>query len=219
MFGNQLLNVTTVNDDPTMNVEIVERAVHANRLTDGHDVYWTVVYRNTRPDTVITTASVAVTVRDGKGYVLGTESDYLWDVPPNGVQVWKGLTRAENGRPATVELEIREANHSRTGTQPQQYLNFPVGNLRLNAHHDGKWAVSGEITNPYPEQVKNLKVTALARDKDGVLMDSAEGFAGAVGPHRSVPFEVDTWGSRKPVTYNILATPWAQWEKLARLIG
>jgi hypothetical protein len=217
MFGNSTLQTVPINEDDAHGLALVEYACRAMQARSDIIVPYTVIYRNLRADSIVSDASVNIAVRDHQGFALGTCTSQLKEIPPLGVGVLRGAVTAANGKPLIAELEVREVNRHPTGHRPEQFVPFPIERVRFTAKHDGHWNASGEVANPYPVPLDDLKVIVLTRDAAGRLSDSAESFAGKVAPNRSVPFEVDSWGPAKPAKYEIVTTPvlyLGSWETL-----
>ncbi|HEV2637946.1 MAG TPA: hypothetical protein VGX23_22540 [Actinocrinis sp.] len=207
MFGHSTLQTVVINQDEAHGLAHAEYTCRAMQGRSDVVLPFTVIYRNLRTDSVVSCASVALAIRDKQGFAIGTHTSRLSEVPPLGVGVWSGAVTASNGKPFIAELEVREVERRPTGTGPDRFVPFPVERARFNGKHDGHWNAAGEIANPYPKPLDDMRVIVLARDGDGLLTDSAETYVGPVAANRSVPFEVDSWGPGKPARYEVITLP------------
>lgn len=180
-------------------------------------VNWVMILENPNRGHYCEFPTVQVTARDQDNYVVGTDDQVLHILPPGGRLAWAG-SLSTSGVPHTLHIAGKPAEWHPTSRPPEHFLPFGYQGVRFKTNGDS-CIVTGEITNPYPQYVEQVVLTALFRDAEGDLVGGEHTYIKGLNPNGATPFSLEGSVATPVASLDLMAAPWSSgsddpWEQL-----
>ena len=181
------------------------------KIISGFDDYflkWFVILENPNTDLYGVFPTLTITARDENGVILGTEDQVLSELPPGTKIAFAGQISTTK-QPKTVEFTPSKVEWKETITKPSDYLPFQVEKINFSSSGKNTATVSGDIKNPYSEDIDQLAVTSLLRNEEGKLIGGSTTFVDSLPANGSRPYSdkyVDV--NEKATKAEVFVMPW-----------
>jgi hypothetical protein len=188
----------------------VSESFYDMSVSGGNFVKWAAVIENPNEAAYGLFPTVTVTARDENGLVVGTEDQVLRELPPGIRIAWAGQMSVTKP-PKTVEITPLKVNEWRsTRTRATDYLTFQTDKVNITPEQYQKnvYKVTGDVSNPYENDIDQLAVVVLLRSEDGKLIGGGTGYVSLLPAKGSRPFSVNFISAKeKPQKTEVFAFP------------
>ncbi|WP_084958804.1 FxLYD domain-containing protein [Thermoactinospora rubra] len=160
---------------------------------DGYVVNWAGVLSNANPWHFGEHVVATVVGRDAKGAEVVRMDQPLDAVPPGGRLAFTGQATAA-AKPAKVTIEYRPARWRQAARIVSAFKPFPVSRVQTIRQKDGRYVITGFVSNPYRTPAASLVVSALLRDASGKLLGGGTAFVDDVKAGKTPRFVITVEG-------------------------
>lgn len=181
--GKKTENTAEVEQTEPKKLEIVEDGYS---LGDEYANYG-IIIKNPNEKLMAEFPKITITMKDAQDKILAVEEQVLGEIYPGQTLAWSGIAGSYNTKPTKVIFELSQSEWNESSKS--EYKDFTFSNISIQPL-DFETKVTGEIHNPYSEDIKSVHISVLARDSNDKIIGGAGGYVDDLSASSTKPFDI-----------------------------